>query len=135
MLRWLASKTADSVDPLVKELAELCARVASLEGEIFTSKKREVALDAQISRWASFSKMNPVWFWETDEDLRYTFFLANVIDLAGVPPEWHYGKTREDIDAPDSASTEAWLEHMKILQEYEAYSDFIFERKSSDGIQ
>ena len=130
-----AGRAADNIDPLLKELAELRARVASLEGEIVAGKKREVALEAQISRWESFSKMNPVWFWETDEDLRYTFFSANVIDLAGVPPEWHYGKTREDIGAPDSVSSEAWLEHLKTLKAHEAYRDFIFERKGPDGIQ
>ena len=109
--------------------------MVSLEAELAAGKEREAELEAQISRWEFFARMNPVWFWETDENLRYTFFSANVLDLAGVPPEWHYGKTREDIGAPDSVSTEAWYRHLETLRAHEEYKDFIFERKGPDGIQ
>ena len=122
-------------EPIESELERLRERVASLEAELDAGKQRESVLQAEIERWEAFARINPVWFWETDAELRYTFFSDNVLDLAGVPPEWHYGKTRGDIGAPKSKSSEAWDGHLETLRNRESFKDFIFERKGPDGIQ
>ena len=61
-------------EPVESELGRLRERVASLEAELDAGKQRESALQAQIERWEEFARINPVWFWETDAQLRYTFF-------------------------------------------------------------
>ena len=101
--------------PVEAELERLRDRVAALEAEVAAGQRRERALEAQAERWEAFSRLNPVWFWETDEDLRYTYFSEDVLELAGVPAEWHYGKTREGIGAPKSMSTDVWHGHLEAL--------------------
>ncbi|MEZ5818575.1 MAG: PilZ domain-containing protein [Hyphomicrobiaceae bacterium] len=37
------------------------------------------------------------WIWETDRQHRFTYMSPSVERFAGRPPEWHYGKTRQDL--------------------------------------
>ena len=37
------------------------------------------------------------WFWAMDDELRYTFFSDRVEEVTGDPPEWHLGKTRQEL--------------------------------------
>lgn len=76
MVGKLAKKTDGTADPFRTELDNLRMRIESLEAEVADGRRREADLEAQLERWNIFSQMNPVWFWETDENLRYTFLLA-----------------------------------------------------------
>lgn len=121
--------------PEASELARLRAQVSSLQDALARKTQRERDLESRVARWEYFSQINSVWFWETDENLRYTFFSENVRELAGVPPEWHYGKTREEIGAPESISADAWNAHLETLRRHEPFEDFIYERKGPHGLQ
>lgn len=75
------------------------------------------------------------WFWETDAELRYTYFSPSVFDITGVTAEWHYGKTRKDIGIPDSMAPEAWQAHLECLRQRKPFTDFVFQRRGPDGIK
>ena len=37
------------------------------------------------------------WVWETDREHKFTYMSPSVARFAGRPPEWHYGKTRQEL--------------------------------------
>lgn len=85
------------------------------------------------ARLEDFAATSGNWFWETDADLRFTYFSPNVFDITGVPAEWHYGKTREDYGIPDSMPPHQWKEHLETLRQRRPFSDFVFHRQGPDG--
>ena len=68
------------------------------------------------------------WFWETDADHRFTYFSPSVRDHTGVSPEWHYGKTRQELGKPDASSAVEWEIHLDLINRRLPFSDFVFRR-------
>ena len=82
-----------------------------------------------------FAEVMGGWFWETDAQNRFTYFSPSVFDITGVPPEWHYGKTRRDIGHPKTVSADAWQRHLDTIERRLPFSDFVFQRTGPDGIK
>ena len=61
----------------------------------------ESNFEYEYKRFRDFAETSADWLWEMDEDLRFTWFSDSVREVAGVEPEWHYGKTREDLLGDD----------------------------------
>ncbi len=78
-------------------------------------------------RFQDFASSSADWFWEMDADLRFSWISPNIEEITGISPEWHYGKTRQDILGPDH-DPEQWDEHMAVMQARQPYRDFIFQR-------
>ena len=81
---------------------------------------------------AGFAEASGHWFWEMDADLRFIWFSKNVEAHVGFPREWHYGKSREDIGAPD-VPKDVWGAHLDTLRRHEPFSDFVYRRAGPDG--
>jgi signal transduction histidine kinase len=94
--------------------------------------------DVQISQafkdefLADFAEASGYWFWEMDEDLRFIWFSKNVEAHTNFPREWHYGKTRDEIGAPD-VPREVWDRHLETLRRHEPFTDFTYRRTGPDG--
>jgi len=95
------------------------------------ARSMDIGLDR--TRLEDFATTSGSWFWETDADLRFTYFSSNVFDITGVPAEWHYGKTREDFGIPESMPIHQWEEHLETLRQRRPFSDFVFQRQGPDG--
>ena len=72
------------------------------------------------------------WAWETDAELRFIYLSENVERITGVKPEWHYGKTRQDLLGGD-CDHDTWDFHLKTLSAREPYRDFIYPRAGPNG--
>lgn len=55
----------------------------------------ELAVERQ--RFSDFLKSTEEWYWETDAEHRFTYISPSIYDVTGVPPEWYYGKNREEV--------------------------------------
>lgn len=55
------------------------------------------------------------WVWETDADHRFTYMSPSVERFAGKRPEWHYGKTRQELGnhSVQTADGDSWLDQLK----------------------
>lgn len=78
-------------------------------------------------RLRDFAELASDWFWEMGPDLRYTWFSPDVQAKTGVPAEWHYGKTREEIVGPDS-DPPAIAENLRLMHMRLPYRDLEFQR-------
>ena len=92
----------------------------------------EQAQRASERRFQDFAEASADWFWEMDADLRFTYFSPNVERIVGVPPEWHYGKTREEMTT-DDFDRAALEQHLQALREHRPFRDFIYSRDGAGG--
>jgi len=84
-------------------------------------------------RFRDFAESSADWLWEMDADLRFTYMSGNVERVLGVAPEWHYGKTRQDL-LGDDYDHELWDDHLRALRERRPFRDFTFYRVG-DGVK
>lgn len=86
----------------------------------------------QEKRLHDFASAGADWFWEMDENLRFSFFSDRFEDVTGVPPKNLLGKTREESGSPD-ISPEYWQEHLEILSKHKAFRNFVHPRELENG--
>ena len=95
------------------------------------SKRRNI--DDQIKlereRFADFQRATSEWSWETDKEDRFTYMSANVFEMTGIEPEWHYGKSREDLGLREEIGEAAWREFQGIHNRREPFTNFTYARR------
>ena len=99
--------------------------------DITERKKAEAALGASERRFRDFAESAADWFWETDASLRFTYLSPNVERICGVPPEAHYGRTREEI-LGGAIEPDIWDAHRETLRRREPFRDFVYPREAKD---
>ncbi len=95
--------------------------------DITELKKTELALKENEQRFRDFAEAAADWFWETDADLRFTSVWEYGVRSVGVPPVWHYGKTRADI-VGEYFDRSTWDEHFQALKEHRPFRNFEYLR-------
>jgi PAS domain S-box-containing protein len=106
--------------------AELRKAHDELERRIET---RTLELRNSENRFRDFAESSADWFWEMDADLRFTYVSPNVERALGVPAEWHYGKSREDL-LGDAYDRSLWAEHLEALKAHRPFRDFTYIRQT-----
>ncbi|MEQ9641517.1 MAG: PAS domain S-box protein [Alphaproteobacteria bacterium] len=108
------------------------ARITGLL-DIADRKEAERRLKESEQRFRDFAASSGDWLWETDADLRFTYMSANVERIVGLPPEWHYGKTRREL-LGESYDSSVWDDHLATLEAREPFRDFVY-RRVGEGIE
>jgi PAS domain S-box-containing protein len=100
--------------------------------DITARREVEDALRVSEQRFRDFARSASDWLWETDAEHRFTWLSPNVRDLVGVPPEWHYGKTRRELMAP-GVDPELLEAHWQDLEAHVPFRDLEYLRRGPDG--
>ena len=89
--------------------------------------ERTQDLRASEKRFKDYADATADWFWEMDANLRFTYMSENVERIVGVPPEWHYGKTREQL-LNDDYDRDVWADHLATLRAHKPFRNFEYHR-------
>ena len=89
-------------------------------------RKRAAELAVMEERARAYARMSSDWYWEQDENLRFTWLSGGIFDKAGIDAQRFYGNTRLEMMA-GTASDETialFAEHGKLLQTRRPFQDF-----------
>lgn len=80
-------------------------------------------------RFRDFAESSSDWFWEMDDQLRFTYLSERFESVTGRPASAVLGKTRRELISPDALQTEAhkWDEHLNDLEEHRPFRNFEYE--------
>ena len=85
----------------------------------------EQALRESEQRFKDFSTASSDWFWETDGELRFTYFSDALKELFGMDSDALLGRRREDVASYDDLAHQAkWARHLHTLAERAPFRDF-----------
>ena len=100
--------------------------------DISERRRAEEALRESEQRLREISEASSDWFWEMDENLRFSYFSDHFTEVTGVPSDMLLGKTREETGIPDVDSDE-WATHLANLAAHRPFRDFHHPRTHADG--
>ncbi|HEY8623444.1 MAG TPA: EAL domain-containing protein, partial [Casimicrobiaceae bacterium] len=123
----------DEVEGLVHERTlELEETNVALALDVAARERSEKLLYESEHRFRSLTELSADWYWEQDENLRFTFLSSTVYEKSGYTATSTIGKTRWEI--PDTVPlSSAWAEHRAILAARQPFRDFEYRRVGQDG--
>jgi len=90
-------------------------------------RERTAALAASEARFRSFTSLGSDWYWEQDEQFRYTAISSNLAEVTGSSIDEHLGRTRWElpgIEPPEGG----WATHRARLESHETFYDVVLRR-------
>ncbi len=96
------------------------------------AKARVAAIRISESRFRDFAEIASDWFWETDENLRWTYFSERFQEVTGIAPADLIGKTRREVGI-GTADPESWKKHLDDLAHLRAFRNFEYPIRNSQG--
>jgi len=81
-----------------------------------------------------FSEIASDWFWETDENLRFSYFSDRFEKVTGMDPAQVLGRRREELKTVRDNPV-AWRTHLENLDAHRPFRDFIYRLvRPEDGV-
>ncbi len=116
-----------------RELVQTVLQIVAVRAGAELERLQDVTrLQSSQQRFLDFATVSSDWFWETDADLRFSYFSDRFEDVTGVPPSQLLGKTREEVGAP-GASIGAFEQLLEDLREHRSFRDFQHHRIKPNG--
>ncbi len=122
--------TSDHLEILMTVAAMASAKLRLLDQDK-TLEMTEKLLEAE-TRFRDFAEAASDWFWEFDENLRYSLLSPSPGVDSHYPIADFIGKSRQDVK-PEEISEELWRSHMATLEAHQPFRGFIQPRKLEDG--
>jgi len=95
-------------------------------------EERTEELQLSEQRMRNFSEVVSDWFWETDENHKFTFVSENTILKAGLDLSSVLGQTRWDVAGAD-VTDEKWRAHQSDLDAHKPFRNFRYELFLNNG--
>ncbi len=90
------------------------------------------SLEDAEHRFRSLTELSSDWYWEQDEELRFTYYSPGFAQRSGSTPEKNLGKRR--WEEPGRAPLKGtWEEHRALLAARKPFRDLEFVRVNKDG--
>ncbi|MDH3472652.1 MAG: ATP-binding protein [Rhodospirillales bacterium] len=93
------------------------------------------ALTETKTRLRDIAEVASDWFWEMDENLRFSYVSERVRVVAGVEPAELLGKARWEVANPAAGEEEKWAGHRADLEARRPFHDFHYAYPRPDGAQ
>ncbi|HWQ38813.1 MAG TPA: diguanylate cyclase [Burkholderiales bacterium] len=99
--------------------------------DVTAQVEAERALRESEARFRDLTELSSDWYWEQDENLRFTKMSGGVLNKLGWDPQSFIGKSRWDF--PILVDEAALAEHKALLGAHKPFHDFVYGRRNPDG--
>ncbi len=125
--------TEDALRKLNAELeARVAARTAELEAARLVAEAAQDQARLSEARFRDFAETASDWFWEQDENLRFSYFSPEAFGGSRETVERHRGKTRREVGTA-MLSEEEWQAHEADLAARRPFRNLVTKRVTADG--
>ena len=90
------------------------------------------ALRASEARFRDFAAASSDWYWEQDDQFRFTYMSPSAKQHTTITPDNHMGKTRRELK-PLGPTEKQWEEHEAQLRAHLPFRNLQFHRIAHDG--
>src|SRR5712691_3823828 len=103
------------------------------------SKKPKRPLDLDEKSWLweerfqALTELSSEWYWEQDENCRFTLVTGSTVGHGGIDPKNFLGTFRWDRGAVPVGDGGSWDKHKAVLNARQPFADFLFKRPDSKG--
>lgn len=118
--------TAASAANVLMLAGILATALLSVATHLIVERQRKVWRDE--ARFRDFARINSDWFFEMDEQLRYSYFSDRFKEVVGADPADYIGKTRTEVGAPGT-TPEYFQKHLDTMARHEPFFDFVHYRE------
>jgi PAS domain S-box-containing protein len=94
-------------------------------------EERSTELEQSESRFRDFALTSSDWFWETDENHRFTY-ISEGIRQFGQEPATRIGRSRMELATDIESEADKWRAHIAELERHRPFRDFSYSRKIGD---
>jgi hemerythrin-like metal-binding protein/PAS domain S-box-containing protein len=116
-----------------RELVQTVLQIVAMRAGAELERLQDVTrLQSSQQRFLDFATVSSDWFWETDADLRFSYFSDRFEGVTGVPPAQLLGKTRDEVGAP-GASADAYEQLLDDMKAHRPFRDFQHHRIKPNG--
>ncbi len=113
---------------LLRAVNVICSQI----GQFVQRKQAEELLRESEERFRSLTQLSSDWYWEQDDQFRFTFFSGSPAEeRSGIAATSYLGKTRWEL--ADNHTEESWARHKAMLARHEPFHDFEVSRIGPDG--
>lgn len=101
-------------------------------------QKRTLELERNERRLEDMAEISTDWFWETNAEMKFSWFSDRFYDVVGVSPESFIGKTRLEglnleLETLPKDQKELWQNHLKCLEHRQKFTNFRYSAEREDG--
>ncbi len=94
-------------------------------------EERSEELAQSETRFRDFALISSDWFWETDENHRFTY-ISEGIRAFGQEPSSRIGRSRMELASDFGSDAAKWREHIAVLERHDPFRNFVYVRKFAD---
>ena len=80
------------------------------------------------ARFRDFALTSSDWFWESDENHRFTHISDGIL-IFGQDPARRIGRTRIELAGDTTSDAAKWAEHLALLNRHEPFRDFFYTQR------
>src|SRR5882762_8776254 len=91
------------------------------------------ALGQSEERFQGLFELSSEWYWEQDQNYRFTVLTGGNLNSVGIDPEKYLGTSRWDHGAVPVGDDASWDKHKATLKARQAFTDFVFKRVNLRG--
>ncbi len=96
-------------------------------------RQRRAEMRRLERRFADVIEVAADWVWETDAEMRFTFFSQRLEEVTGIDPKTLLGTTRYNITGDDSENDPTWRAHRATVAARLPFRDFRYGYLGLDG--
>jgi PAS domain S-box-containing protein len=126
-VRWLRARWK-----IFRDAAGAAQRVIGVVTDVTDRQRAADELRASEQRFRALTELSSDWYWQQDENLRFTYLSGQVQGLTGYSGESSLGKLRWEIANMTPLSC-SWAEHQAVLAARQPFRDLECRRVGPDG--